>query len=217
MAKNKEKDKNKDDIRHDDGMNKDNGVNVESAESEQQVRDEQSPGKKTAGEKESEIGEEKNAVQAEKEEEIERLKTELSEAKDKYLRLYSEFENYRRRTAKERLELVSSANEELVSELLPVLDDFDRAKQNYSEDTDVKSLKEGMDLIAHKFGKVLEQKGVKEMEGKEGIEFDPDLHEAITKIPAPKEELKGKVVDVIEKGYYLKDKVIRFAKVVIGS
>jgi molecular chaperone GrpE len=149
--------------------------------------------------------------------EIERLKTELSEAKDKYLRLYSEFENFRRRSAKERLELVSSANQDLVQDLLPVLDDFERAQESFSEKTDIASLKEGMDLIAHKFNKVLEQKGVKEMEGKEGIEFDPEVHEAITKIPAPKEELKGKVVDVIEKGYYLNDKVIRFAKVVIGS
>lgn len=186
------------------------------------------PDKKAADNKASEengadevSGEEEKANEKDPQEgekaEIERLKTELAEAKDKYLRLYSEFENFRRRTAKERLELVSSANQDLVQDLLPVLDDFDRAQQNYSEKTDVSALKEGMDLIAHKFNKVLEQKGVKEMEGKEGIEFDPEVHEAITKIPAPKEELKGKVVDVIEKGYYLNEKVIRFAKVVIGS
>ncbi|MGK7392559.1 MAG: nucleotide exchange factor GrpE [Candidatus Cyclobacteriaceae bacterium M2_1C_046] len=153
----------------------------------------------------------------EKEAEIERLQSELSEAKDKYLRLYSEFENFRRRSAKERLDLVQSANQELVRDLLPVLDDFERASQSLKEDTDAATIKEGMELISNKFRKSLEQKGVKPMENKPGMDFDPDIHEAITQIPAPKDELKGKVVDVIEKGYYLNDKVIRFAKVVIGS
>lgn len=149
--------------------------------------------------------------------ELERLKVELSEAKDKYLRLYSEFENFRRRSAKERLELIQTANQDLLVDLLPVLDDFERAANNYNEKTEVSTLKEGMDLIFSKFFKVLEQKGVKPMEKKEGMDFNPDIHEAITQIPAPKDDLKGKVVDVVEKGYYLNDKVIRFAKVVIGS
>lgn len=190
-------------------------VDVQTNEQPESVTDNKNSEENTedVASAEDQVKGEEDPLQAE----VERLKTELSEAKDKYLRLYSEFENFRRRSAKERLELVSSANQDLVRDLLPVLDDFDRAQQNYSEKTDVASLKEGMDLIANKFNKVLEQKGVKEMEGKEGIDFDPEVHEAITKIPAPKEKLKGKVVDVIEKGYYLNDKVIRFAKVVIGS
>ena len=149
--------------------------------------------------------------------EIERLKIELSEAKDKYLRLYSEFDNYRRRSAKERLELVQSANQDLLQDLLPVLDDFERAGQNFSEKIDPAALKEGMDLISNKFSKILTQKGVKPMDVGEGSDFDPEIHEAITQIPAPKDDLKGKVVDVIEKGYYLHEKVIRYARVVIGN
>lgn len=161
--------------------------------------------------------EEKEAPKDEKKAEVERLQAELGEAKDKYLRLYSEFENFRRRSARERLDLVQTANQELVQDLLPVMDDFERASQSFSEDNDAKSVKEGMELIHNKFKKVLEQKGVKPMENKEGMDFDPDIHEAITQIPAPKDKLKGKVVDVIEKGYFLNEKVIRFAKVVIGS
>ena len=149
--------------------------------------------------------------------ELERLKTELGEAKDKYLRLYSEFENFRRRSAREKLDLVQSANQELMKDLLPVLDDFERANQSYSEDTDAKTVMEGMSIISNKFKKILEQKGIKPMASEPGIDFDPEIHEAITQIPAPEDKLKGKVVDVVEKGYYLNDKVIRFAKVVIGS
>lgn len=200
MTKNKE-DKNK----HNHEENED--VKVQSPENAETPADE-----KTV-EEQTQNAEEQTAVEAE----IERLKVELSEAKDKYLRLYSEFENFRRRSAREKLDMVQTANQELVKDLLPVLDDFERASNSFSQQMDVSTLKEGMDLISNKFGKVLEQKGVKPMESKEGMDFDPEIHEAITKIPAPKEELKGKVVDVVEKGYYLHDKVVRFAKVVIGS
>lgn len=155
---------------------------------------------------------------SEEQNELEKLKDELSESKDKYLRLYSEFDNFRRRTAKEKLDMVQTANEDLMSELLPVIDDFDRAMKTFEEkDSDIKAVKDGIQLIYNKFNKALERKGLKVMEGKEGMDFDPELHEAITQIPAPKPKLKGKVVDVIEKGYLLKEKVIRYAKVVIGS
>ncbi|MFY0650461.1 MAG: nucleotide exchange factor GrpE [Cyclobacteriaceae bacterium] len=145
------------------------------------------------------------------------LKIELAEAKDKYLRLYSEFENFRRRTAKEKLELVGTANEGLMHSLLPIVDDFERADKSYSVEMEVSAMKEGIDLIYSKFKNVLEQKGIKKIEVEQGSEFDTELHEAITQIPAPSEELKGKIVDVIENGYLLSDKVIRFAKVVTGA
>lgn len=149
--------------------------------------------------------------------EVDQLKADLVESKDKYLRLYSEFENFRRRSAKEKLDLVQSANQELVGDLLPVLDDLERALLNSKDVDKSDSLKEGMELIYNKFKRILEQKGVKVMDIKEGSEFDPEIHEAITQIPAPKDNLKGKIVDVIEKGYYLHEKVVRFAKVVVGS
>lgn len=145
------------------------------------------------------------------------LKAELEESKDKHLRLYSEFENFRRRTAKEKLDLVNTANEGLIQTLLPVLDDFERADKSFDDKMDVKAMKEGIDLIFNKLKNVLEQKGVKKMEVDKGSDFDAEYHEAITQIPAPEEDLKGKVVDVIENGYLLSDKVIRFAKVVTGS
>ncbi|UXX80262.1 nucleotide exchange factor GrpE [Reichenbachiella carrageenanivorans] len=147
----------------------------------------------------------------------EKLQAEVSESKDKYLRLYSEFENFRRRTSKEKLELISSANESLLQALLPVLDDFERAEQSITEEADIKSVKEGVDLIYNKFKSILEQKGIKKIEADKGSEFDVEYHEAITQIPAPEESLKGKIVDVVEKGYQLNDKVIRFAKVVTGA
>jgi molecular chaperone GrpE len=143
-----------------------------------------------------------------------KLQNELAEQKDKYLRLYSEFENFRRRTAKEKFEMIQSANEQLITALLPVVDDFDRAEKNF--DKSDKSF-EGFFLISNKFKKTLEQSGVKAMPIERGSAFNPDVHEAITQIPAPEENLKGKIVDVIEKGYLLNEKVIRFAKVVVGS
>jgi molecular chaperone GrpE len=146
---------------------------------------------------------------------LKKAQDELAEAKDKYVRLYAEFDNHRRRTAKEKLEMIQSANEQLLKTLLPIIDDFDRAEKSFKEKNDKES--EGFFLIQNKFKKLIEQFGVKEMETSVGTSFNPDLHEAITSIPAPNEKLKGKVVDAVEKGYLLGDKVIRFAKVVVGS
>lgn len=151
------------------------------------------------------------------EDEIEKLNSEVQEAKDKYLRLYSEFENFRRRTAKERLELIKSANEDLMAALLPVMDDFERGKKALEESEDHKTSKEGFDLIYNKFGNILKQKGLKPMEDKIGSEFNTEFHEAISQMPVEKKKMKGKIIDVVEKGYYLDEKVIRFAKVVIGG
>ena len=143
------------------------------------------------------------------------LKNDLLETKDKYLRLYSEFENYRRRTSKEKVEMINSANKELISLILPVIDDFERAIKLTSKEN-LKTSIEGFELIFQKLNSLLEKQGVKKMEIKTGDDFDPDFHEAITKI-ASKKNLKDKIVDVIENGYMLDDKVIKFAKVVTGS
>jgi molecular chaperone GrpE len=140
----------------------------------------------------------------------------IDEYKEKFIRLYAEFENYRRRTNLERLELIASANGGLLKDLLPVLDDLDRAIANNEQLEDVQALREGFQLIQHKFKQILLSKGLKEMEAK-GHAFDSDLHEAIANIPAPEDALKGKVIDDVEKGYYLNDKVLRFAKVVVGQ
>ncbi len=148
--------------------------------------------------------------------EVDKLTADLAESKDKYLRLYSEFDNYRRRTAKEKLDLMQTAGERIISELLPVLDDFERAGKS-ADGKDDASVLEGLNLISQKLEKTLQSQGLKEMETPVGTDFDPDFHEVITQIPAPKKKLKGKIVDTIEKGYYLGEKVIRFAKVVTGS
>jgi molecular chaperone GrpE len=162
-------------------------------------------------------GEEREEDEESEIDEIEKLSSEVQEAKDKYLRLYSEFENFRRRTAKERLELIKSANEVLMSALLPVMDDFERGKKALEESEDHKTSKEGFDLIYNKFGNILKQKGLKPMEDKIGSEFNTEFHEAISQMPVEKKKMKGKIIDVVEKGYYLDEKVIRFAKVVIGG
>lgn len=161
--------------------------------------------------------EDSNEVESDaKEEHIPTAEELIEEANNKYMRLYSEFENFRRRTAKEKLELISTASEGLIKDLLPVLDDFGRAIKTNEESEDLEALKEGVNIVFQKFNHTLKSKGVEEMDSK-GKEFNIDEHEALTKIPAPEENLKGKVVDVIEKGYKLKDKVIRYAKVVVGE
>ncbi|MFN8346010.1 MAG: nucleotide exchange factor GrpE [Spirosomataceae bacterium] len=146
----------------------------------------------------------------------EKLEAEITELKDKYLRLYADFENFRRRTAKEKLELISNANEELMKAVLPVVDDFERAMSSFETVTEIAPLKEGVRLIYNKFSKTLESRGLKPMVAK-GEKFDADLHESITQFPAPSDDLKGKVIDEVEKGYFLNEKVIRYAKVVVGS
>jgi molecular chaperone GrpE len=170
----------------------------------------------------SQSNEEGNAEQANREAEEEagntavaKLEQELAEQKDKYLRMYSEFENFRRRTAKEKLDMIKTANESMATALLPVLDDFERALKSIEDAGE--QAQEGILLIYNKLKKVLEQKGVTMMDIKPGDEFDAEFQEAITQIPAPEDKLKGKVVDVVEKGYMLGEKVIRFAKVVIGA
>ena len=147
----------------------------------------------------------------------EKLQLEVDELKDKYLRLYSEFENYRRRTSKEKIDLIKTASEELMREFLPVIDDFERAFKASENEEDGAKVREGNQLVFHKLVKILENKGVKAMDNLIGKPFDADTQEAITQIPAPTEDLKGKVIDVVENGYTLGDKVIRFAKVVTGA
>ncbi|MBN8876324.1 MAG: nucleotide exchange factor GrpE [Chitinophagaceae bacterium] len=153
--------------------------------------------------------------QATGESELEKLKAELEAGKDKYLRLVAEFDNFRRRSAKERIELAQTAGREVIQDLLEVLDDSDRA-QKQLDSSDGKEVKEGVTLVFNKLRSLLQSKGLKPMEAI-GKDFDPDLHEAITEIPAPTKELKGKVVDEVVKGYYLNDKIIRHAKVVVGK
>ncbi len=147
---------------------------------------------------------------------IEKLQSELTEQKDKYIRLYSDFENSRRRFAKDKLDFVKNANEEIIVALLPVVDDFERALTSLEKTNDSSVFAEGIKLIHSKLNKTLSQKGLKPIEAK-GEDFDTELHEAITQFPAPDESLKGKVIEEVEKGYYLNDKVIRFSKVIIGS
>lgn len=144
------------------------------------------------------------------------LRVELADANDKYLRLYAEFDNYKRRTSKERLELLQTAGKDVIVDLLPVLDDFERAVKSMETAADVQAVKEGVMLIQNKLRNILTGKGLKEMNSV-GTPFDAEIHEAITNIPASSEDMKGKVMDEVEKGYYLNDKVIRFAKVVVGA
>lgn len=149
-------------------------------------------------------------------EELEALRQRNVELNDKYLRLYSDFENFRKRSTKERMELYKYAGEEIISHLLPVMDDFERALKSIEKTGDINALKQGVELIYDKFKRVLAQQGLKELEIING-EFNADFHNAISRIAAPSEDQKGKIIDVIEKGYYLNDKVIRHAKVVVGS
>ena len=146
----------------------------------------------------------------------EKLKQELSQANDKYLRLYAEFDNFRRRTIKEREEARKTEGKDIIVALLPVLDDFERALKSMDNVTDVVPVKEGVALIQYKLKNILAQKGLKEMQSI-GQPFDADIQEAITSIPAPSEDMKGKVIDEMEKGYSLNDTVIRFAKVIVGA
>ncbi len=141
---------------------------------------------------------------------------ELEAQKDKYIRLLAEFENFKRRTSKERIELFKTAGQEVIKDLLPSLDDVDRAEQVVADAKDIEAVKAGIKLISEKFRNTLLNKGLKEINCK-GLEFNTDLMEAITEIQAPTDDLKGKVVDVLEKGYTLNDKIIRYAKVVIGK
>lgn len=151
-----------------------------------------------------------------REKEIEELKAQVEEQKDRYLRLSAEFDNYRKRTLKERSDMLKTVNGDTLSGMLPVLDDLERAMQSMEKATDVDAVREGVVLIYNKIQEFLKNKGIVEIDAMNQV-FDTDLHEAITKIPAPTEDLKGKVVDVIQKGYKIDTKVIRYAKVVVGE
>jgi molecular chaperone GrpE len=174
---------------------------------------------------EQEINKEQEAVQVEENQEVEAeavieepTPEELLQAeKDKFLRLFAEFENYKKRTTRERIELFKTAGQEVMTSLLPVVDDFERALSHIEENKETEELKKGVLLIYQKLYNTLEQKGLSKVETNAGDAFDAEIHEAITQIPAPSKDLKGKVIDCVEKGYKLGDKIIRFPKVVIGQ
>ena len=152
----------------------------------------------------------------EDENETEKIQAELDEQKDKYIRLCAEFDNYKRRSAKERVELIQTAGKEVITSLLDVLDDSERAEKQLQTSNDLEQIKKGIELVFGKLRSTLQAKGLKAMESI-NTSFDVEKHEAITEIPAPAETLKDKVVDEVQKGYYLNDKIIRFAKVVVGK
>ncbi|MFC5627229.1 nucleotide exchange factor GrpE [Algoriphagus winogradskyi] len=189
-------------------------TNKEQVDQEMNLKDENINEEKVENAS-SETELEEQAPQTESEEN--KLEYEVADLKDKYLRLYSDFENYRKRTAKERLDLISTASEDVIRDLIPILDDFERALKASENEAEGAKVREGNLLIFQKFGKILGSKGLKPMDDLVGKPFDPETQEAITQIPAPSEDLKGKVVDVIEKGYVLGDKVVRYAKVVTGA
>lgn len=161
---------------------------------------------------------EKNCLNSENDfqKKITELQEKYNEINDKYLRLYSDFDNYRKRTARERVDLIKYSEEELITLLLPILDDFERANKSIENSKDNKAMKEGVHLVFQKLKNILIQKGLKELEIKDGI-FNSDLHEAITKVPVTDKNQKGKIIEIIEKGYLLNDKMIRHAKVVVGD
>ena len=149
-------------------------------------------------------------------EKVKELEIQVNESKDKYLRLFAEFENYKKRTMKERLELMKTAAQDTLNAILPILDDFDRAKSSADDDSTNEVFTDGVKLVYDKLNSTLAARGLKAMKSN-GEVFDPELHEAITEIPAPNDEMKGKIIDTIQKGYYLQDKIIRHAKVVVGK
>ena len=175
--------------------------------------------------KDEEIIKEQETVQVEENQDTEKevVKEEpspeelLQTEKDKFLRLFAEFENYKKRTTRERIELFKTAGQEVMTSLLPVVDDFERALSHIEDDKEAEELRKGVLLIYQKFYNTLEQKGLSKIETNQGDIFDAEIHEAITQIPAPSEDLKGKVIDCVEKGYKLGDKIIRYPKVVIGQ
>lgn len=186
---------------------------------EEELKAQQAPnegGEETAAqeatqEQEAALSEEERLAQ-----ELEKAQAEIESQKDKYLRLSAEFDNYRKRTLKEKAELILNGGEKSLNSILPVVDDFERALKNMESATDVAAVKEGVELIYNKFMSILGQNGVKVIETKEKP-LDTDFHEAVAVIPAPSEELKGKILDCVQTGYTLNDKVLRHAKVVVGE
>lgn len=169
----------------------------------------------TNGTEQANVTEEQSAQQ-ETENITEKLQAEIAEQKDKYIRLFAEFDNYKRRSAKERIEQMQTAGKEVITSLLDVLDDCDRAEKQIQNTDDVEQIRQGVQLVFNKLRTNLQAKGLKVMESI-NTDFDVEKHEAITEIPAPKPDLAGKVIDEVQKGYYLNDKIIRFAKVVVGK
>ena len=185
---------------------------------EMEAMNEETP-ESAASEKEGTENQEADMIASEEtniQSEIEKARAEAAEWKDKYVRLYAEFENFRSRTSREKIALVGTASEGLMKDLLPVIDDFERSLKAMETSDEVSSLKEGVDLVFHKFTGLLHQKGLKAMETI-GKPFDADFHEAITQFPAPDPSQKGMVIDELDKGYSLNDKTIRFARVIIGA
>ena len=201
--------------------NKHNNMNPKEKENNQEEElktqatpnecDEETVGQETSQENEAPLTEEEKLAQ-----ELEKANEQIEEQKDKYLRLSAEFDNYRKRTMKEKAELILNGGEKSISSILPIVDDFERALKNMETATDVAAVKEGVELIYNKFMSVVGQNGVKVIETKEQP-LDTDYHEAIAVIPAPNEALKGKILDCVQTGYILNDKVIRHAKVVVGE
>ena len=201
--------------------NKHNNMNPKEKENNQEEElktqatpnecDEETVGQETSQENEAPLTEEEKLAQ-----ELEKANEQIEEQKDKYLRLSAEFDNYRKRTMKEKAELILNGGEKSISSILPIVDDFERALKNMETATDVTAVKEGVELIYNKFMSVLGQNGVKVIETNEQP-LDTDYHEAIAVIPAPNEALKGKILDCVQTGYILNDKVIRHAKVVVGE
>ncbi len=176
----------------------------------------ETPEKEVDGTVEEKPKKEKKAKKQSSKEQIASLEADLAEAKDKYLRLFAEFENFKKRNMRERLDLLKTAGQDTINKILPVLDDFDRAKKSAEDESTEEQLSEGVLMVYNKLYSVMGSLGVKGIETN-GETFDPELHEAITEIPAPTEDMKGKIIDTIEKGYHLNDKIIRFAKVVVGK
>jgi molecular chaperone GrpE len=196
---------------------KDKDLNVQEEQREQKF--EENPVEETAGtEQDDKSAEEttsgENTSEAPSETEV--LQKENQELRDKYLRLYAEFDNYKKRTIKEKVDLMKTASADIIKNLLPVLDDFDRAKKIADDENSTEEFSEGVTLVYNKLYNILKSKGLQPMES-DGEAFDPDFHEAITEIPAPSDEMKGKIIDTIEKGYMLNDAIIRHAKVVVGK
>jgi molecular chaperone GrpE len=185
-------------------------------EKEKDIQTESQDATNTQASQEAKAGEQAGADQPSDSGELEKKQQELSEMRDKYLRLVAEFDNFKKRNAKERIELIQTANKEVILALLDVVDDTDRATKQLETSTDIATIKDGVMLVFNKLKSTLQSKGLKPMESLH-TEFNADLHEAITEIPAPTAELQGKVIDELQKGYYLNDKLIRHARVVVGK
>ena len=189
--------------------NKDNNINAEGTAAEGAGTEEKTPVDNAGQAPESNAGDNEAAK-------VKELEVKLAEMQDKYIRLSAEFDNYRKRTLREKMDLSKFATDELLLKLLPVMDDFDRAINHLETSADSTALKNGIDLIYSKFAEFLKQNGVREVETTD-LQFNVDLHDAVAKVPVPEEDKKGKIIDVVQKGYYLHDKVIRHSKVVIGE